>query len=83
MMTFVQGLDLSRWFDLQTVRPTLEAQCCGLPYAAALIGFGSGGLGLDTRISGVHHWGPRVVKIGTLGISVAGAPRFGCHDTQI
>jgi hypothetical protein len=60
-MTFVKGLELSRQFYLQAVRPILEAQFPGLSYAAALIGSGSEVLGFDTGMSSDHHWGPRVM----------------------
>jgi len=60
-MTFVKGLELSRQFYLQAVRPILEAHFPGLPYAAALIGSGSEVLGFDTEMSSDHHWGPRVM----------------------
>ena len=59
--TFIKGLELSRQFYLQAVRPLLEARFPGLPYAAGLIGSGSEVLGFDTEMSSDHHWGPRVM----------------------
>src|SRR5450759_2366357 len=61
VMTFVKGLELSRQFYLQAVRPILEAQFPGVSYAAALVGSGSEVLGFDTGMSSGHHWGPRVM----------------------
>jgi hypothetical protein len=60
-MTFVKGLELSRQFYFQEVRPLLDAQFPDLPYTAALIGSGSEVLGFDTEMSSDHHWGPRVM----------------------
>lgn len=60
-MTFVKGLELSRLFYFQAVRPILESQFPGLAYSAALLGSGSEVLGYDTEMSSDHHWGPRVM----------------------
>jgi hypothetical protein len=60
-MTFIKGLELSRQFYFQAVRPVLEAQFPGLAHSAALIGSGSEVLGFDTEMSSDHHWGPRVM----------------------
>ncbi len=60
-MSFVPGLQLSRQFYWQAVRPVLEDTAPGLPHTAALIGSGSEVLGFDTEMSSDHHWGPRVL----------------------
>ncbi|GAA1793579.1 DUF4037 domain-containing protein [Luedemannella flava] len=60
-MGFVSGLDLSRAFYTEAVRPLFEAQCPGLPHSAALIGPGSEVLGYDSPRSTDHDWGPRVL----------------------
>jgi len=65
-LSFVTGLELSRDFYWQAVRPVLEAagrDLAGreLPHAAALIGPGSEILGFDTERSTDHDWGPRVL----------------------
>ena len=57
---FIKGLDLSRAFYQEAVRPVLEARFPGLRHAAALIGSGSEVLGLDTPQSVDHDWGPRL-----------------------
>jgi hypothetical protein len=51
----VKGVELSRRFYLDAVRPLLD-----LPHAAALIGPGSEVLGYDTERSTDHDWGPRL-----------------------
>ncbi len=61
MMEFVKGLELSRQFYWQAVRPVLNDSFPGLPHSAALIGAGSEVLGFDTQMSTDHHWGPRVM----------------------
>jgi hypothetical protein len=58
---FIPGLELSRRFYWEAVRPILDADCPGLPHSAALIGPGSEVLGFDTPMSADHHWGPRVM----------------------
>ncbi|UQU61478.1 DUF4037 domain-containing protein [Couchioplanes caeruleus] len=50
------GLDLSRRFYEQAVRPLLG----DIPHAAALLGPGSEVLGLDDHVSPDHDFGPRV-----------------------
>jgi hypothetical protein len=60
-MGFIPGLQLSRQFYWQAVRPLLEETAPGLPHAAALIDSGSEVLGFDTEMSSDHHWGPRVL----------------------
>lgn len=61
MVTFVSGLELSRQFYFQAVRPILDRRFPRLRHSAALIGWGSEVLGFDTQISRDHHWGPRVL----------------------
>jgi len=56
----VQGLELSRRFYLEAVRPILGRRFPRLEHAAALIGPGSEVLGYDDEVSTDHHWGPRV-----------------------
>lgn len=58
---FVTGLELSRDFYWQAVRPVLDSAGPDLPHAAALIGPGSEILGFDTERSTDHDWGPRVL----------------------
>ncbi|MDQ5853182.1 MAG: hypothetical protein M3380_14150, partial [Chloroflexota bacterium] len=60
MPQFIPGLELSRRFYLEAVRPILAGHFPGLPHAAALIGPGSDVLGFDTEMSTDHDWGPRV-----------------------
>ncbi len=57
---FITGLELSRRFYWQAVRPLLEAHFPGLPHAAARLGSGSDVLGFDTPMSMDHDWGPAV-----------------------
>lgn len=52
----MSGLDLSRRFYRQIVRPLLGE----LPHAAALLGDGSEVLGYDDDVSADHDFGPRV-----------------------
>jgi hypothetical protein len=61
MPPFVPGLELSRAFYTEVVRPLLDARFPGLRHSAALIGPGSEVLGYDTLISTDHHWGPRLL----------------------
>ncbi|HEX6701661.1 MAG TPA: DUF4037 domain-containing protein [Gaiellaceae bacterium] len=56
----MRGLELSRRFYLEAVRPILECRFPRLEHAAALIGNGSEVLGFDDEVSADHHWGPRV-----------------------
>lgn len=60
MPVFVSGLDLSRRFFKEIVRPLLTTAFPGLHYAAALLGPGSEVLGFDTEMSIDHDWGPRL-----------------------
>ena len=60
MSEFIPGLELSRRFYQEAVRPILDARFPGLLYAAARIGRGSEVLGFDTPMSTDHDWGPAV-----------------------
>jgi hypothetical protein len=60
MPEFVKGLELSRLFFEEAVRPALASEFPRLRYAAALLGTGSEVLGFDTEMSADHGWGPRV-----------------------
>jgi hypothetical protein len=56
----VQGLELSRRFYFEAVRPILDRSFPRLEHAAALIGWGSEVLGFDDETSKDHQWGPRL-----------------------
>jgi hypothetical protein len=58
-MAFIPGIELSRRFYREAVRPLLDARYPGLSHAAAFIGPGSDVLGFDTEMSTDHDWGPR------------------------
>jgi hypothetical protein len=60
MPQFITGIELSRRFYQEAVRPILDAHFPGLPHAAAQIGPGSDVLGFDTEMSTDHDWGPGV-----------------------
>ncbi len=60
MPEFIKGLELSRLFYEEAVRPVLAAEFPALRYAAALVGTGSEVLGFDTEMSADHGWGPRL-----------------------
>ena len=47
MTAFVPGLELSRQFYDELVRPIVDARYPGLPHSAALLGRGSEVLGFD------------------------------------
>ena len=57
---FLPGLELSRRFYSDAVRPLLAQDFPGLPYSAARMGTGSEVLGYDTARSADHEWGPRL-----------------------
>ena len=61
MPEFIPGLLLNQAFYWEAVRPILDSQFPGLAHSAALIGWGSDVLGLDTPASRDHGWGPRLV----------------------
>jgi hypothetical protein len=56
---FLPGLELSKLYYLEVIRPLLDDDFPGLAHCAALIGPGSEVLGLDSARSMDHHWGPR------------------------
>jgi len=59
-MRFIPGLQLSRRFYREAVRPVLDRSFPGLAHTAALIGPGSETLGFDDEMSTDHSWGPRL-----------------------
>lgn len=61
MTKFIPGIELSRLFYHNAVKPVLDGTFPGLRYSAALIGWGSEVLGYDTALSRDHHWGPRMI----------------------
>ncbi|MBI1255940.1 MAG: DUF4037 domain-containing protein [Chloroflexi bacterium] len=71
MPEFIPGLELSRLFYVEAVKPILDAQFPDLRYDAGLIETGSEVLGFDTPMSRDHHWGPRV----TLYVSADDYPK--------
>lgn len=56
----VTGLELSRSYFDDVIRPALDDALPGLPYAAARLGGGSEVLGLDDETSTDHDWGPQL-----------------------
>jgi hypothetical protein len=58
--SFIPGLELSRRFYFETVRPLVHAHFGDLSHTAARIGTGSEVLGFDTARSADHEWGPRL-----------------------
>ncbi len=56
---FISGIEISRAFYQECIRPLIDTHFSNLPYAAALIGPGSEVLGFDDSMSTDHHWGPR------------------------
>ncbi|HEY8575968.1 MAG TPA: DUF4037 domain-containing protein [Devosia sp.] len=56
----MQGIELSRRFYWEVVRPWLDATAPGLSHSAAITGYGSELLGFDDETSKDHNWGPRV-----------------------
>ena len=56
----MQGIELSRRFYTDIVRPWLKDVAPDLPHSAALTGYGSELLGFDDDTSRDHNWGPRV-----------------------
>jgi len=61
MSNFIPGLELSRLFYLEAVKPILDANFPKSRYSAALIGDGSEVLGFDTEMSSDHDWGTRLM----------------------
>jgi uncharacterized protein DUF4037 len=87
----VRGLELSRRFYADAVRPILERRFHDVEHAAALIGSGSEVLDFDDEASTDHHWGPRV-QLFVRDLAPAGEirevlanelpPTFGGHSTN-
>src|SRR3712207_7608497 len=61
MPQFIPGIELSRRFYFEAIRPILDRHYPGLPHAAAHLGSGSDVLGFDTPMSTDHGWGPAVL----------------------
>ena len=78
MPDFIPGLELSRLFYEEAVKPLLDTDFPALRYDAALIGFGSEVLGFDTAMSRDHSWGPRL----RLFLSADDLPRYGAAVDQ-
>jgi hypothetical protein len=57
---FIPGIELSRRFYYDAVRPLVQARFGDLPHTAARIGTGSEVLGFDTARSADHEWGSRL-----------------------
>ncbi|RJL36156.1 DUF4037 domain-containing protein [Bailinhaonella thermotolerans] len=76
MTGFMPGLELSRRFYAEAVRPALDTAYPGLPHAAALVGAGSEVLGFDTPRSADREWGPRLHLFLTPADRVRLAPRL-------
>ncbi len=60
MKTVIPGLELSRRFYFDVVKPILLADFANLCYLAAHLGKGSEVLGYDTPLSTDHDWRPRL-----------------------
>ncbi|EOD70540.1 DUF4037 domain-containing protein [Amycolatopsis vancoresmycina] len=60
-MEFTPGIELSRRFHAEAVRPILRRARPRLRYTAALLGPGSEVLGFDSPRSTDHDWGPRLL----------------------
>ena len=58
--SFLPGLELAELFYAEVVAPIVEKALAGVPYSAALIGWGSEVQGFDTQRSTDHAWGPRM-----------------------
>jgi hypothetical protein len=59
-MGSISGIELSRRFYDELVRPWLAGAFPDLRHAAALLGAGSELLGFDDEMSRDHDWGPRL-----------------------
>lgn len=60
MPEMIKGLELSRRFYVDLLKPFLDKSYPHLDYAAALVGAGSEVLGFDDGMSTDHDWGPRL-----------------------
>ncbi len=58
--TFIPGIELSRAYYREAVRPILDGRFPDLAHSAAMLGPGSEVQGFDTARSRDHNWGPRV-----------------------
>ena len=76
----MQGLELSRRFYFEAVRPILERDFPDLDHAAARVGWGSEVLGFDDGTSQDHAWGPRL-QLFLRDLSAAPAIRQRLADT--
>src|SRR4051794_37224036 len=76
---FIPGLELSRRFYTEAVRPVLDAAIPALAHSAARIGSGSEVLGFDTPRSADHEWGPRL----QLFLSPADVTHHGHHIEKL
>ena len=56
MLKYVRGIELSRSFYHDVVRPILDSEFPRLEHAAALVGYGSEVLGFDSELSADHGW---------------------------
>jgi len=54
------GVEISRAYYLEVVKPLLTARFPGMPHAAGRLGGGSDALGLDDETSRDHDWGLRL-----------------------
>ncbi|MCM5552030.1 DUF4037 domain-containing protein [Pleomorphomonas sp. NRK KF1] len=61
----MRGLELSRLFYREVVRPWLDEAFPSLRHDAGIFGYGSELLGLDDDMSRDHNWGPRVQLVVT------------------
>ncbi|MEU5583283.1 DUF4037 domain-containing protein [Streptomyces huasconensis] len=77
--SFIPGLELSRRFYLEAVRPLLDEAVPGLAHSAARLGGGSEVLGFDTARSADHEWGPRL----QLFLRPEDVPRHGTAITAL
>lgn len=58
MPDFIPGLELSRIFYEEAVKPILDSDFPNLRYTACRLAYGSEVLGFDTEMSRDHDWGP-------------------------
>ncbi|MER5281602.1 DUF4037 domain-containing protein [Streptomyces sp. NPDC002809] len=77
--SFIPGLELSRHFYLEAVRPLLEEAAPGVTHSAARLGSGSEVLGFDTARSADHEWGPRL----QIFLHSQDVPRHGARITAL
>lgn len=61
----MKGLELSRLFYFDVVRPWLDKAFPSLRHDAGIFGYGSELLGFDDDMSRDHNWGPRVQLVVT------------------